>query len=134
MIPIGAKLSVPVAPPAAGGDETKLRKTAQQLEGLFVEQLYKAMRETVPQGEGVVDGGSGEEMFTGLMDEHLAADTPTQWAHGLAAAAYRQLRAALPHAAAPAAESLAAPAMPLSSPPQSLPLASQPPLKLDASR
>ena len=83
---------------APSPEEAKLRKTAQQLEGVFVQQFYKAMRETVPQGEGAVDGGSGEEMFTGLMDEHLAADTPTQWAHGLAAAAYRQLRANLPGA------------------------------------
>jgi peptidoglycan hydrolase FlgJ len=84
-------------------DEAKLRKTAQQLESLFVEQLYKAMRETVPQGEGVVAGGTGEDMFTSLMDQHLAADTPTQWAHGLASAAYRQLRRALPDADVPPA-------------------------------
>jgi hypothetical protein len=34
------------------------------------------MRATVPQGEGAVDGGSGEEMFTGLLDEHLAGAGP----------------------------------------------------------
>jgi peptidoglycan hydrolase FlgJ len=87
---------IPVAPANAGAEDAKLRKTARDLESLFVEQLYKAMRETVPQGEGVVDGGNGEDMFTSLMDQHLAADTPTQWAHGLADAAYRQLRRALP--------------------------------------
>jgi peptidoglycan hydrolase FlgJ len=94
MNPIGATPSAVV--PSESGDQAKLRKTAQQLEGLFVEQLYKAMRATVPAGEGVVDGGTGEDMFTSLMDQHLAADTPTQWAHGLAAAAYRQLQHALP--------------------------------------
>ena len=94
MNPIAPK--PPTAESRAASDEVRLKKSAQQMEGLFVQQLYKAMRETVPAGEGVVDGGSGEEMFTGLMDEHLAADTPTQWAHGLADAAYRQLRAALP--------------------------------------
>ena len=86
---------IPVTPAKAGDDDARLRKTARDLEGLFVEQLYKAMRETVPQGEGVVDGGSGEDMFTTLMDQRLAADTPTQWAHGLAEAAYRQLRRAV---------------------------------------
>ena len=96
-----APAAAPTTAPAPVGDEARLKKTAQQLEGLFVEQLYKAMRDTVPQGEGAVDGGSGEEMFTGLMDQHLAADTPTQWAHGLAAAAYRQLRHALPSASDP---------------------------------
>ena len=83
-------------------DDARLKKTAKDLEALFVEQLYKAMRETVPQGEGAVDAGTGEDMFTGLMDQRLAADTSTQWAHGLADAAYRQLRARLPHAESPA--------------------------------
>ena len=138
MNPISPKPPTPES--RAASDEARLKKSAQQMEGLFVQQLYKAMRETVPSGEGVVDGGSGDEMFTGLMDEHLAADTPTQWAHGLAAAAYRQLRAALPHAGestgapdVPGTTS-ATPAMPLSSSPQSLPLAAPPPLKLDSSR
>ena len=100
MNPIAAAPSAPVDPRA--GEEQKLRKTAQQLEGLFVEQLYKAMRATVPQGEGAVDGGTGEERFTSLMDQRLAADTPTQWAHGLAEAAYRQLKPALAPAQAEA--------------------------------
>jgi flagellar protein FlgJ len=94
-MPIGPR-AMPLAPPnPKSSDDERLKKTAQQLEGLFVQQLYKSMRATVPQGEGVVDGGSGEEMFTGLMDEKLAADTPSQWEHGLASAAYRQLRGAV---------------------------------------
>lgn len=69
----------------------KLKKASQQLEGLFVQQLYKAMRDTVPQQEGIVSGGAGEDMFTGLMDQHLAAETPKHWGGGLADALYRQL-------------------------------------------
>ena len=102
MNPIAAAATAPIDPRA--GEEQKLRKTAQQLESVFVEQLYKAMRATIPQEEGVVSGGSAEEMFTGLMDQHLAADTPTQWDHGLADAIYRQLRGRLPGAAPAAAE------------------------------
>lgn len=81
--------------------EQSLRESAQQLEGLFVQQLYKAMRETVPQGEGIVSGGAGEEMFTGLMDEHLAAETPSHWGGGLSEALYRQLRGRLPATTSP---------------------------------
>jgi flagellar protein FlgJ len=69
----------------------KLKKASQQLEGMFVQQLYKAMRETVPQQEGIVSGGAGEDMFTGLMDQHLAAETPKHWGGGLSDALYRQL-------------------------------------------
>lgn len=74
-----------------GGDPAKLRGVARQMSGVFVEQLFKAMRATVPQGEGAFDGGSGEEMFSGLMDQHLAVDTSTQWTRGLEDAIYRQL-------------------------------------------
>ncbi|HEX6631118.1 MAG TPA: rod-binding protein [Gemmatimonadaceae bacterium] len=84
------------AAPPPSSDAERLRQTARDLEGVFVEQLFKAMRETVPQGGGVIDGGSGEEMFTGMLDQHLSAEAPTRWQqHGLAEALYRQLRGAL---------------------------------------
>ncbi len=70
----------------------ELKKVAGQLEGLFVQQLFKAMRDTVPQEDGIVSGGSGEEIFTSLMDEHLAAETPRHWEGSLGAALYRQLQ------------------------------------------
>lgn len=84
----------PAAPtaPARTEKEDKLRNAAGQLEGLFVQQLFKSMRETVPQGEGIVSGGAGEDIFTGLLDQHLAAETPKQWESGMADALYRQLR------------------------------------------
>lgn len=67
----------------------KLHHTAQQLEGLFVRQLYSAMRETVPD-EGLMSGGSGGETFQQLFDEAIADRTPQQWNHGLALAVARQ--------------------------------------------
>lgn len=84
------------ASPAASKEEEKLRKASNDLEGLFVSQLFKAMRETVPKDDGIVSGGSGEEIFTGLMDEHLAAETPKHWGGGISEALYRQLRKGLP--------------------------------------
>jgi peptidoglycan hydrolase FlgJ len=74
--------------------EERLRGVVKQLEGVFVEQLYKAMRATVPD-EGITHGGSGEEMFAGLLDQHLATETPKQWDHGLGDALVEQLRPAL---------------------------------------
>ena len=88
----------PATPAAVSPRESeaeRLHKTARDLEGVFVEQLFKAMRETVPKGGGVVDGGSGEEMFTGLLDQRLSAEAPAKWQHGLADALFRQLRGAL---------------------------------------
>lgn len=90
----------PATPPLAGAaapdaEEARLRKVARQMEGSFVLELFKAMRETVPQGQGALPSGSGEDTFTALMDQHLATETPTRWAHGLGDAIYRQLRAQL---------------------------------------
>jgi flagellar protein FlgJ len=89
----------PVAPktPAVPGNgaqparDAKLQQAVTQLEGVFVQQLYKAMRESVPQQEGIVSGGAGEDMFTAMMDQHLAAETPKHWERGLSQALYRQL-------------------------------------------
>lgn len=88
--------TTPTAQPTV--EQKKLRKAASDLEGLFVSQMFKAMRSTVPTDEGVVSGGSGEEIFTGLMDEHLAAETPSHWGGGISEALYRQLSKGLPAA------------------------------------
>ncbi|MBL8982503.1 MAG: flagellar biosynthesis protein FlgJ, partial [Gemmatimonadetes bacterium] len=51
----------PAAPPPSP-DEARLADAVRQLEGVFVEQLFKAMRETVPT-DGLTSGGAGEQMF-----------------------------------------------------------------------
>lgn len=80
-------------PPAHPGEE-RLRDVVKSLEGVFVEQLFKAMRETVPT-DGMTSGGSGEEMFSGLLDQHLAASVPGQLHSGLGESLIAQLRPAL---------------------------------------
>ncbi len=95
--PIGGRAAAPV--PAS--PDAKLKGVATQLEGVFVQQLYQAMRQTVDD-EGFAGGGSAEQSFTAMMDERVAADTPQKWSHGLSEALYRQLRAAAAaHAPAP---------------------------------
>lgn len=82
--------------PTPTPEEQRLRAATKQLEGVFVQELFKAMRETIPQ-DGMMNGGAGEEIFTGLMDEKIAAHVPEQWERGIGESLYRQLRAALPH-------------------------------------
>jgi flagellar protein FlgJ len=96
------RVGPPSAPAAPSPEDLRLRKAAQQLEGVFVQELFKAMRETVPH-DGVLDGGAGEEMFQSMMDEHIAGQLPEHWEHGLGAAVYRQLRGALDGASSPGA-------------------------------
>lgn len=77
----------PVDPREAG-----MRKAAADMQGLFVQQLYKSMRDSVPTDGGLVEKSQGEDIFSGLMDERLAADTGTRWHRGLGDAIYRALR------------------------------------------
>jgi len=88
------KLSLHAAVPQS--DEARLKKTALQLEGLFVQRMFAAMRETVPV-DGEMAPSNAESTFTGMMDEKLSEQVPTQWsgAHSLAQALYHQLRARL---------------------------------------
>jgi flagellar protein FlgJ len=99
----------PVAQPNLTAEEQRLRAVTKQLEGVFVQQLFKAMRETVPK-DGFTDGGAGEDIFTGMMDEKIATHVPEHWDRGIGESLYRQLRAALtspnPDVAAPHAEDL----------------------------
>ena len=75
-------------------DDARLHQTARQLEGVFMEYLFKAMRETVPQ-DGVIESGSGESIFTGLLDQHVADAAAARQEDGLGDALYRQLAATL---------------------------------------
>jgi flagellar protein FlgJ len=81
--------------------DEKLRKATGDLEGVFVQELFKAMRETVPEG-GIVDGGPGEDMFSSMMDQTISSEAASGWERGLGAALYRQLRPLLGAEAAPA--------------------------------
>jgi Rod binding domain-containing protein len=47
------------------------------------------MRDTVPEG-GLLDAGRSEEVFTGLLDQHIASVAATRSGGSLADALYRQ--------------------------------------------
>jgi flagellar protein FlgJ len=82
--------STPALPPLPDR-LARLKDTAGKLEGVFVEQMFKAMRETVPS-DGIADGGQGEEIFSSLLDQKIADDVPKQWHRGIADAVFRELR------------------------------------------
>jgi Rod binding domain-containing protein len=84
-------------PPAAAqvaAQRAKLRKAAHQLEGIFLGQLFQAMRQTVPQADG--ESSEAQQMFTSMLDDQLAAKAADQLQRGLGEAIYRQLSRQLP--------------------------------------
>jgi flagellar protein FlgJ len=75
---------------AASDEAARSSKLAAEVEGVFMQQMFKAMRETVPAG-GTFDGGSGEEIFTGMLDEHIADVAAARHPNGMDEALYRQM-------------------------------------------
>lgn len=70
--------------------ETRLREAAAQFEAVFVQQMLASMRATVPEG-GLIDAGQAEDLFAGMLDQHMAEMMAGQGESGLADAIYRQL-------------------------------------------
>ncbi len=108
--PIGGPIGRPAAgrvdqPPAAGrrdraAAEAALKQSAQALEGLFVAQLFQAMRATAPT-DGFLDRGPGEELFTGMLDQKVAEQVARQDSgpHDLSTSLFDALRKQLARAA-----------------------------------
>jgi len=72
------------------GREARLKAAASLFEGVFYQEMFKAMRETVPEG-GAASGGPGEDIFTGLLDQHVAEAAAAQNRRGIGGALYRYL-------------------------------------------
>ncbi len=66
-----------------------LRKVARDFEAIFLENLLKTMRRTIPKG-GLLDGGQSEEIYTFLFDREIA-QRMAQRSIGLADLIQRQL-------------------------------------------
>jgi len=83
-------------------------KLSKQLESVFVNQLFQAMRESVPD-ESPVGESTGRELFTSMLDEKLSDVAAQHMSHGISEALYRQLCGRLPASpAGPAAAPLPA--------------------------
>ncbi|HNW91404.1 MAG TPA: rod-binding protein [bacterium] len=73
------------------GQEEQLREAAQGLEALLVNQMFSAMRKTVPKDE-MMDGGMGEEIFRGMLDQEYATQLSQKGELGLGEIIFRQMR------------------------------------------
>jgi flagellar protein FlgJ len=84
-----------VAPAAQDDARAKLRKASHDLESVFVNELFKAMRETVPD-DGILSQDPGQDLFTGMLDERIAQSYAGQGKTGIGEALYHQLSRRLP--------------------------------------
>jgi Rod binding domain-containing protein len=67
----------------------QLRTLARSLEGVFLAQMFQAMRAAVPQGEAPT--APGQDLVTALLDERLAELAAQRLRGGMGDALYRQL-------------------------------------------
>ncbi len=96
MTPVGGIGGLGGGVPASATDtRAKVHQLAHDLEGVFLNQLFQVMRQSVPQ-DGAIDTAPGQEMFTQLFDERIANEASRRMTHGLGEALYRQLAARLP--------------------------------------
>jgi flagellar protein FlgJ len=68
----------------------KLQKACAEFESLFLHQLLKQMRATVNRS-GFLDGGPAGDMYTAMLDSHLARVVAAGGGIGLAAMLQQQL-------------------------------------------
>jgi flagellar protein FlgJ len=75
------------------GEDTKLKKACSEMEGIFFNMMLKEMRKTVDKSKLIGDSQHEQEIFQGMMDEHVANQIATddRSANGLANVLYRQL-------------------------------------------
>jgi len=69
---------------------SNLREVAKQLEGVFLQQLFQAMRAAAPEGT-TATARTSNDFFGSMMDEHLANAATSQLSNSLGEALYRQL-------------------------------------------
>jgi flagellar protein FlgJ len=68
----------------------KLMKACTELESLFIGYMMKEMRNTIPK-TGLIGGSKAEEIYTGMLDAHMAQDFSKGGGIGLAEALFNQL-------------------------------------------
>lgn len=74
----------------AENEKARIEQACRDFESLFVQQMMKQMRRTVPQ-DGLFSGGNAEKMYSSMLDGEIAKAVSEQRGIGLAPALIRQL-------------------------------------------
>ena len=72
-------------------EEEKLRKACTDFEALFINQILRTMRQTLPKG-GLLKEGPERDIFQSLFDQELSRDIAGRKGLGLGEMIYRQMR------------------------------------------
>jgi len=76
-------------------DRAALKKACQDFEAIFIQSMFKSMRETIPEG-GLFEKDHATEMYQGMIDQEIASQISRRQSLGLADQMYRQMEKLLP--------------------------------------
>jgi|GEM_PF-2044552 len=86
----GCSLGAAGDPGGVEKKDTSLKEAAVELECLFIEYLLKEMRATIPKS-GLLSGGKAEDMYTSMMDHHLARELAMKGGIGISSLLMNEL-------------------------------------------
>ncbi|MBK8203941.1 MAG: rod-binding protein [Bdellovibrionales bacterium] len=72
--------------------EAKLREAAQMYERHFLNEIFKAMRKTVPEGEGILPGSFAQRIYRDQLDEQYVDAWKDKGGIGLTDMIFNQLK------------------------------------------
>ena len=73
-----------------GQEDAELKETCCELESLFINYLLKEMRQTIDKS-GFISGGKAEEIYTSMLDTHMAKQLAHKGGIGLSSIFMEQL-------------------------------------------
>src|SRR3990172_2518412 len=87
---MGASLGVVGDGEARLAKEKKLRKACADFESLFIYQMFKTMRNTVPPG-GLLGNRAGKDVYEMMMDQKVSEELAKKGGMGLQDVLFNQL-------------------------------------------
>lgn len=75
---------------APGRNPQKIKEQAQQFEAIFIQQIFKEMRNTIPEG-GLIERGNADDVYSQLQDAEVAKVMAQRGGIGLADLMMKQL-------------------------------------------
>ena len=86
-----AKTAVPSVTSAGQQDPARMKELAQEFEAIFIQQMYKEMRNTIPD-DGLIPRTNAEDTYIQMQDLEIARATARQGGIGLAEMMMKQLQ------------------------------------------
>ncbi len=91
--PMNPSSTLPSASKGSGTqkiDEGKLKKACEDFESIFISQMLKVMRQTIPK-TGLLDGGTQQDTYLSLFDEELSKHMAKRGGIGLGKILYQNV-------------------------------------------